>query len=139
MIFKIYESDFGIKLNGVNYDFPHIHGMQIEDPQSTKLIRGANGVNKIGIPYVEGIKEPKKITVTIIGMSGDLKSVLQTAYEGQTRMDVFCVSRIDGSSKIGKDAVLSMQPMQLNIDDTPDSMNVALVFETFNMVEAHKS
>jgi hypothetical protein len=139
MIFKIYESDFGIKYNGVSYDFTHIHSMQIEDPENTKLIRGANGGNKLGLVYKEGIKEPKKITVTIIGMSIELKTVLDQAYVNKDRLDVYCISRVDGSSKMGKNSVLCMQPQQLNIDEGPESMNVALVFETFDLSEVHKT
>lgn len=139
MIFKIYESDFGIKLNGVNYDFTHIQSLQIEDPENTKLVRGSNGGNKLGLVYKEGIKEPKKITVTIIGMSAELKAVLDDVYNNKDRVDAYCVSRVDGSSKIAKNSVLSMQPQQLTLDEGPESMNVALVFESFDLVEVHKS
>lgn len=139
MIFKIYESDFGIKYNGVNYDFTHIQSLTIEDPENTKLVRGANGGNKLGLVYKEGVKEPKKVTVVIIGMAADLKAVLETAYANKDRLDAYCVSRVDGSSKIAKNAVLCMQPQQLNIDEGPESMNVSLVFESFDLVEVHKS
>lgn len=139
MIFKIYDCDFGIKYNGVNYDFENVDNMQIENPENTKLIRGANGTNLIGLPYKEGLKEGKKVTVTIKGMSAALKAVLDTAYANKDRMDVFCISRSDGSSKIGKNAILANQPVQLTIDENPDSMNVALIFETFDLSEVHKS
>lgn len=139
MIFKIYDSDFGIKYNGVNYDFEHVTGIQIEDPEATKLTRGANASNKIGISYKEGVKEPKKWTVTIIGMSLALKTVLDAAYESRDRLDVYCISRVDGSSKFGRNAVLSTQPQQLTVDDSPESMNVALMFETFDSSEVHKA
>ncbi len=139
MIFKIYDCDFGVKYNGVNYDFTHVQSVTIEDPENTKLIRGANGGNKMGLVYKEGLKEPKKITAVIIGMDSSLKAVLDQAYDNKDRLDFFCVARSDGSSKIGKNAVLSMQPMQLNIDEGPESMNVSLVFETFDLGEVHKS
>lgn len=139
MIFKIYDSDFGIKYKGVNYDFDHVTQLTIEDPESTKLIRGANASNKVGLVYKEGVKDPKKWSVTIIGMSQELKAVLDGAYEANDRLDVYCISRKDGSSKMGRDAVLSSQPQQLTIDDSPDSLNVTLVFETFNSTEVHKS
>ncbi len=139
MIFKIYESDFGIKYNGVNYDFTHVTSLTIEDPQNTKLIRGANAGNKLGLVYTEGLKEPKKMTVVIFGMSADLKAILDQAYDSKSRLDAYCISRIDGSSKMAKNAVLCMQPQQINIDEGPESMNVSLVFETFDMVEVHKS
>ena len=139
MIFKIYDCDFGIKYNGQSYDFTHIQSLVIEDPENTKLIRGANGGNKLGLIYKEGIKEPKKITAVIIGMDSSLKAVLDQAYTNKDRLDVFCISRVDGSSKMAQDAVLSMQPQQVNIDEGPESMNVSLVFSSFNLTETHKS
>lgn len=139
MIFKMNECDFGIKLGGVSYDFPHVVNVQIEDPENTKLIRGANGTNKVGLVYKEGMKEPKRITVTIMGMSPDLKAVLDTAYTSQQRLEVYAISRADGSSKMARNAVLSQQPQQLSMDEGPDSMNVALAFESFDLSEIHKS
>lgn len=139
MIFKMYDCDFGIKLNGVGYSFTHVQSLQIEDPEFTRLTRGANAGNKVGLAYKEGIKDPKRITTTILEMSPELKAVLDTAYEDKSRMEVYAISRADGSSKMGKDCVLSQQPQQLNLDENPESMNVALVFETFNLSEVHKS
>ncbi len=139
MIFKMYDCDFGVKINGINYDFEHVQSLQIDDPEMTKLIRGSNAFNKLGLVYKEGVKEPKKLTVTIIGMSSALKNVLDEAYENQLRVDAYCISRVDGSSKIAADSVLSQQPMQLSVDDSAESMNVALAFESFNLKEVHKS
>lgn len=139
MIFKIYESDFGIKYNGVNYDFTHVSSLVIDDPESTKLVRGANSGNKFGLVYKEGLKDAKKVTVTIIGMDLSLKQILDQAFANQDRLDAYMVSRLDGSSKIAKNAVLSMQPQQVNIDEGPESMNVILIFESFDLVETMKS
>lgn len=139
MIFKIYDCDFGIKLDGVGYDFDHVKDLKIENPENTKLIRGSNASNKTGLVYKEGIKDPKKVTVTIIGMSSELKDVLDVAYEARSRMDVFCISRVDGSSKMGKNCVLCQQPQQLTVDENPESLDVELVFETFDLSEVHKS
>ncbi len=139
MIFKIYDCDFGIKVNGVTYDFTHVHSLQIEDPENTKLVRGANAGNKEGLVYKEGLKDPKKITVTIMGMDVTLKGVLDGIYENKSRVDAFCVNRLDGSMKIAKNAVLSQMPQQLQIDENPDSMNVALAFESFDLTETHRT
>lgn len=139
MIFKIYNSDFGFKLNGVNYDFTHVENLQIEDPENTKLVRGSNAGNKLGLVYKEGIKEPKKVTVTILGMSADLKGVLDDVFNNKDRVDVYCIDRTDGSSKMAKNSILSNQPQQLSVADGAESMNVALVFESFDLVEVHKS
>jgi len=139
MIFKMYECDFGVKINGVSYDFPHIQDLTIENPEKTKLIRGSNGTNKQGLSFKEGLKDPKVITVNILGMTVDLKAVLDSAYDNQTRVDVYVINRKDGSSKIARDAVMSQQPMQLKLDENPDSLNVALVFESYDYSEVHKS
>jgi hypothetical protein len=139
MIFKIYNSDLGIKINGQDYQFTHVEGMAIENPEQNRLIRGANASNKVGLSYKEGIREPKRLTVTIIGMSPELKAVLDSAYQNQTRLEAYCIDRLDGSSKIARNAVLSQEPMQLAVDETAESMNVALVFESFDLSEVHKS
>lgn len=139
MIFKIYNSDFGIKYNGVDYQFTHVGDLQIEDPEMTKLVRGSNASNKLGLIYKEGIKDPKKITVTIMGMSIELKAVLDQVYENKDRVDVYCIDRSDGSSKMGRNAVLTQQPQQIQLDDSAESMNVVLAFETFDLTETHKS
>lgn len=139
MIFKLYDSDFGVTMGGVNYDFVHVQGLQIEDNERTRLIRGGNAGNKTGIVYKEGIKDAKVVTVTIIGMDAAIYTRLRQAYNDRERVDAYCVSRVDGSSKIAKDAVLSQLPQQLTVDETAESMNVALVFESFNIDEVHKS
>jgi hypothetical protein len=138
-IFKIYDCDFGITINAVNYDFEHVQNMTIEDPERTRLVRGGNAGNKTGLIYKEGIKDAKTVTVTLIGISMDIHNLLKAAYNEKTRLDCYCVSRVDGSAKIAKNAVLSQEPKQLSIDDAAESMNTALVFESFDISEVHKS
>lgn len=139
MIFKLYECDVGVTLNGVNYDFTHVENLQIEDPERTKLIRGGNAGNTTGLVYKEGIKEPKTITLTVIGLEAALHDLLKQAYADKTRLDAYMVSRVDGSSKIAKNCILSQEPKQLTVDDSAESMNTALVFESFDISEVHKS
>jgi hypothetical protein len=138
MIFKMYNCDFGLKYNNVNYDFDHVESMAIENPQSTKLVRGSNAKNKVGLVYTEGTKEPFKLTVTLLGISAAMYTLLETIYNAKARCECYCIDRVTGGSKIAKQAVLSQQPMQLTVDESPESMNVALVFETFDFAEVHK-
>jgi hypothetical protein len=139
MIFKLYDCDFGITLNGVNYDFEHVDGLTLEDPERTRLVRGGNAGNKLGLAYREGTKEAKTVTVTIIGMPFALYPLMKKAYEDKTRVDCYCISRVDGSSKIAKNAILSQEPQQLTVDESAESMNTALVFESYDVSETHKS
>lgn len=137
--FKIYNCDFGVTLNGVNYNFTHVDKLTIEDPQKTRLTRGANAGNKTGLIFHEGTKEAKNITVTILEMPADIFALLKAAHDDDTRMDVFAVSRTDGSSKIAKNAVLCQEPKQLTVDDSAESMSVDLIFESYDVSEVHKS
>lgn len=139
MIFKLYDCDVGIKLGGVSYSFDHVQSVTVEDPEFTRLTRGANAGNKTGMVYKEGIKEPKRVTIPIMGMSAELKAVLDEAYDDQTRMEVYAISRADGSSKMARNAVLCQAPQQLVLDESAESLNVQLIFESFDMSEVHKS
>jgi hypothetical protein len=139
MMFKIYNCDFGIKLGGVTYNFDHVAEVQIEDPERNKLTRGSNAGNKVGLSYKEGIREPKRWTIPIMNMSAELKGVLDSAFDDQSRLEVFCIDRGDGSAKIAKNAILSNRPQQLVIDESAESLQVSLEFETFDSSESHKS
>lgn len=139
MMFKMYNCDFGIKYNGVSYDFEHVSELQIEDPERNRLTRGANAKNKIGLSYKDGLKDPKRWTIPILNMSAALKAVLDEVFETQARVDVYAIDRTDGSSKMAKNAVLSNRPQQLTLDETSESLNVSLEFETFDSTETHKS
>jgi hypothetical protein len=138
-IFKLYDSDCGVTVDGVNYFFTHVDSVTIEDPERTRLIRGANSGNNIGLIYKEGNREPKTVTMNVLEVPLELFGVLKTAYKERKRLDAWVTSRVDGSSKIAKNAVLSQEPKQLNMDDTPESMQVSLVFESFDVSETHKS
>lgn len=139
MVFKLYECDLGITYKGVNYQFTHVDSMQIEDPERTRLVRGSNAGDKTGLSYREGLKDAKTITVNVLDIPMDIHSMLTAAYAAQDRMDVYCISRKDGSSKLAKNAVLSQNPKQLTLDDSAQSLNVALAFESYDVSEVKKS
>lgn len=137
--FKLYNCDFGVTIRGQNYDFVHVVNLAIEDNEKTRLVRGGNASNKEGLVYKEGIKDAKVVTVTIMGMDTAIYNLLREVYNLKERLDCYTIDRTDGSSKIAKNSVLSQLPQQLSIDETPESMNVALVFETFDIDEKHKT
>lgn len=139
MTFKLYNCDLGIKLNGQRYDFDHVNSLEIEDNERNRLTRGANARNTTGLAYKDGLREPKRWTIPIMAMSVELKAAFDLAFNAQTRMEVFCIDRTDGSSKMLKEAILSNKPQQLTLDETPDSLAVSLEFEGFASEENHKS
>lgn len=137
--FKIYNCDFGVKIDGVSYEFEDVAELTVEDPERNRLTRGSNAKNKIGLSYKDGLKDPKRWTIPILNMSATLKGVLDAAYDDQTRLEVYAIDRTDGSSKMAKNAVISNKPMQLSINETAESMQVSLEFESFDLSETHKS
>lgn len=139
MVFKIYDCDFGVTVRGVNYTFTHVDNLSIDDPERVRLIRGANAGNKVGLTYTEGSKEAKTITVNVLDIPLELHNLLKDVYAKKERVDCFVVSRLDGSSKIAKNSVLSQEPKQLTLDESPESLNIALVFESFDVSEIRKS
>ena len=139
MIFKIYNCDFGIKVNGTPYEFEHVAQVTIEDPERNRLTRGNNAKNMTGLSYKDGLKDPKRWTIPILNMSAALKVVLDDCFQNQTRCEVYAIDRTSGSSKMAKNAILSNSPQQLTLDDTAESMQVSLEFETFDSSEVHKS
>jgi hypothetical protein len=139
MTFKIQNCDFGFVYKGVSYDFLHVAELQVEDPRRKHLTRGSNAKDKIGLVYEDGLTEPVKWTLPILEMSAALKAVMDEAFNTSERLDPYCIDRKDGSKKMLKNAILSNQPQQLTINETAESMNVSLEFESFDPDETHKS
>lgn len=138
-MFRLYDCDVSLTIRGQTYTFDHVDSLAIEDNERTKLIRGSNAGNDLGLVYREGLKEPKVVTVTVIDIPMDLHNLLKDVYKTRERIDCNCISRVDGSAKIAKNGVLSQAPRQLTLDDSPESLNVALVIESFNIDEVLKS
>lgn len=137
-MFKLYECDVGIKVDGVSYDFEHVNQVQIEDPERNQLTRGVNAKNKVGLVFKDGLKDPKKWTIPIMNMSAALKAVMDDAFENQKRLDVYAISRKTGDSKWAKNAIMSNRPQQLTLDDTAESLDVSLEFVTYDSSEIIK-
>lgn len=136
--FKIYNCDFGIKVNGVKYDFTHVQELQVEDNERNRLVRGTNAKDDEGIAYRDGLRDPKVWTIPILGLTVALKAVLDSCYEDQTRIEVYCIDRKKGHSKMARKAILANKPQQLAIDETAESMSVSLEFQTFASTEVFK-
>lgn len=130
---KLYDCDIGITLRGVNYEFEHVDSVTVEDPRRHRLIRGANASNKVGLPYTEGIKEASTVTTSVIGIPAELHALLKEAFLAKERLDFWAISRQNGSSKMAKNAILAQEPQQPSLDETPESLNTPLVFESFDV------
>jgi len=138
-IFKLYDCDVGIKVDGVAYEYDHVVSVTIEDPERNRLTRGNNATNTTGLVYKDGLKDPKRWTMPVMSLTQAMYDLLISCFNDQKRLEVYAISRKDGSSKMAKKAVLSNRPQQLTMDDTAESMQVSLEFESFDLSEVHKS
>lgn len=138
-VFKLYDCDVGIKVDGTSYEFDHVISVTIVDPERNVLTRGNNAKNTDGLVYKEGLSEPKTWTMPILQISPELKDLFETCFKDQKRLEVFAISRKDGSSKMAKKAILANNPQQLTLDESAESMQVSLEFVSFDLSEVHKS
>lgn len=138
MQFMLYDCAFSIKITDVIYNFEHVDSVAFEDPKETKLTRGGDGRNKVGLIYTQGHKEPEVATLVLPGVSKALLEVLVRAHAAKTRVEFSAIAS-DGSGKTAKDAIIRQRPQQLTIDESIESLNVQLVLESFNVTEVHKS
>lgn len=132
---KLYDCDIGVTVRGTEYTFTHVDSVTVDDPTRTRLVRGANAGNKEGIAYTEGSKDAKTVTTSVIGIPASLHALLKDVFSKKERVDGWAISRVNGSSKFWKNAVLSQEPQQLTLDDSPESMNTALIFESFDVAD----
>jgi len=137
--FKMYNLDFGFVYNAVTYEFDHVESMTVEDPEVVTLVRGSNKKNKEGIVITQGVKDPKVVTVVLIGISQALFNVFETAFNAKARVEAYAIDRTDGSSRLIKQAVLSKQPRQMAIGEDAENLNVTIELHTFDLQEVHKS
>jgi hypothetical protein len=135
---KLYDCDVGLTIRGVNYEFEHVDSVTVDDPTRTRLVRGANARNKTGLAYTEGAKDAKTVNTSVIGIPKALHDLLKEVYASKERVDGWAISRANGNSKFWKNAILSQEPMQPTLDDSPESMNTPLAFESFDVSDTLK-
>lgn len=137
--FKLYASQTGFKAGGVTYTFEHPVSLAVDDPERNQLTRGLNTENTVGLDYRDGLNEPKRWTLPFMGMTPELKAVLDNCYKNRTRIDVFVIMRDDGSAKWMRQAILANRPQQMNLDQSAESLQVNCEFISFDTDEVHKS
>lgn len=138
-MFKLYDCDIGFTIRGVNYNLDHVDNVTVDDPETNELIRGANAGNKIGLTYKQGLKEAKTFTTAALSIPMALHNLLKDVFDTQERFDFFVISRTDGSSKMARNAILASTPKQLQLDDSPESLQVSLIVKSYDVDENHKS
>lgn len=126
--------DFNFSRNGVDYDITAaVDSSTFEDPERKHLTRGSAGTNTRGLIYTEGIKDPKTLTVVLIGLSQEMAALLVDMYELEERTDIKIIDRKTGQMRAYKDAIVSQKPMQGTMADGAEEQNVQVIFEAYKV------
>lgn len=139
MIFKLDEIDVTIAINGVNYDLPNFDSVTIEDTEEVTLHRGNNGKDDEGIALRSGLAEPKSVTIAALAIPQDLAALINNCFENKTRIEVYMVTRSDGSNISLKKAIVAQRFEQRQLDETRESLIQSLIIRSFAKKESHKS
>ena len=132
-------SENGVIINNIKYDFEDVDSVTITKNARKHKTRGANSKNKVGFVYMENSKQPDEIAINTVGLSGDLLTLLQNAYDNETMMTVYCIDSSTGESYIANDCILNEYPRRQDIVEGEETYNVTLTFETFNLKPNLKS
>ena len=126
--------DFYFSRNGADYDVTAaVDSATFEDPERKHLTRGSSGRNKDGLIYTEGIKDPKTITLVLVGLSQEMAAMLSDMYEQEERTDFKIVDRKTGRMRSFKQALISQRPMQGTMSDGAEEQNVQVVLESYQV------
>lgn len=136
---QLWHSENGVIINNIKYDFEDVDSVTITKNARKHKTRGANSKNKVGFIYMENSKQADEIAINTVGLSGDLLTLLQNAYDNDTMMTVYCIDSSTGESYIANDCILNEYPRQPDIVEGEETYNVTLTFETFNLKPNLKS
>lgn len=137
-IFQLANCDVGFSYKGVNYDFEDIETVTITDPEKVHITRGMSSRSTKGIVYNQNAKDPKTVSFTIMGISGDYFNLFTKIFEAKDRLDAYVIDRKTGTMRLFKDAVLQQRVRQTAINDKADSFAIQIVLECFKIEEKHK-
>jgi hypothetical protein len=122
---------------GKQYSFVGFHTLTIENPQSTHIIRGSDGLSQEGVEYSEGMSAPIVVTCGLI-TTQNFYPAFKSFYEKKSRLNLNIVDRIDGRILAFKKSILQKLPSQTTIDESEESVKINFIFETFTMIADYK-
>lgn len=135
-LIQLRKADVSFNYNGPRYDLTkYVDGVTIEDPETKHLTRGGSGKNKKGLSYGEGTKDPKKITIDFVGFPVAYLKLIRQIWEKEDRIDVSCIDRKTGDSRVFKEALVVNNIRQLTMKDGVEEANFQLLLETFDIDE----
>lgn len=134
-VFQIHQGDAGFSYNGVNYTFSDVDTVEYTYSKKNHLTRGANGINKVGISYKEGVKTPEVAEIRVVDCSVAIYSLLLQIYEKSLRLSVWFIDRATGEGFTLNNAIVRDKPRQTSIGESEDTIGFTLAVESFDITE----
>jgi hypothetical protein len=135
-LFQISQGDVGFTYNNVNYSISDYDTVNYTFAKKNHLTRGANGSNKVGTEYTEGLKTPDVAEAKITDCSTAIYKLLLEIFNTRgARINFWFVDRATGEGYTFKNAKIRDKPRQTSIDESEDSIGFMLAVESFNVTE----
>lgn len=118
--------------NGVDYNITSIvDNTAFENPERKHLTRSASATNTTGLVYTEGVKDPKNVTITAVGISLEMAKMLAEMYAKEERTDFKIIDRKTGRMRSFEKSIISQEPTQSQTGEGAEELNVSFILETF--------
>jgi len=132
-MFQISQGDAGFSYNGSNYNFADFDTIDYTFASKNRLTRGANGTNKVGISYKEGLKTHDVAEVKVVDCSVAIYNLLRTIQEKGDRISFWFIDRETGEGFTYNNATIRDKPLQTSIGETEDSLSFMFAVESFDL------
>jgi hypothetical protein len=133
--FQISDGDAGFTYEGVNYTFSDVDSIDYTFNRKNRLTRGANGQNKVGLVYKEGLKTADVAEFRITDCSIDIYNLLLTIFNESKRINAWFIDRTTGEGFTFKNAIVRDKPRQMSIGESAESLSFMFAVESFDVTE----
>lgn len=134
-LFQISNGDAGFSYNGSNYTFADVDTVDYTYNRKNHITRGANGTNKVGISYKEGLKTPDTAEVKVVDCSVSIYNLLLQIFNNSSRLNFWFIDRATGEGFTFKNAVVRDKPRQTSIGEAEDTISFMFAVESFDITE----
>ena len=133
--FQISNGTIGFTYKDKNYTIADSDTVSYTYSRKNHLTRGANGNNKVGISYKEGMKTPDAAEAKIVDCSVAIYNLLLKIFNDEERINFWFKDNKTGEGFTYKNSIVRDKPRQTSIGEAEDSIGFMLAVESFNVTE----
>lgn len=132
-LFQVNQVDAGFSFNSITYTFSDFDIINYTYNEKNSLTRGANGNNKVGIPYKEGLKTADIAEIKVKDCSVAIYNLLIPIWKNQDRINFWIVDKKTGEGYTYKNAIVTSKPRQTEVSETEDSISFMLSVQSYDV------